>query len=65
MGFVISYNLNNASVITWVLPNLYIIVKSYSKNNNNHSVIFLETYGLLTKYDAPPTPQGTQMWAQV
>jgi hypothetical protein len=31
------------------LPNLYIIVKSYSRNNNNHLVILLKTYGLLTK----------------
>jgi hypothetical protein len=29
--------------------NLYTIVKSYTKNNNNDLVIIPETYGLLTK----------------
>jgi hypothetical protein len=38
VGYVISSTLDNAS--TWVLPCLYITVKSYSKNNNNHLTIF-------------------------
>ncbi len=50
VGFILSDNLDNAFVATWVLPALYTIVKSYLRNNNNHLVIILETYGLLTKY---------------
>jgi hypothetical protein len=49
VGFVIFGSFDNAFVTTWVLPNLYTIVKSYYKNNNNHLAILLETCGLLTK----------------
>ncbi len=49
VGFVLFGNLDNAFVTTWVLPNLYIIVKSYSKNNKNHLAILPKTCGLLTK----------------
>jgi hypothetical protein len=48
-GFVTSGNVNKTYVTTRVLPGLYTIVKSYSRNNNNHLVILLETYGLFTK----------------
>ncbi len=42
-------NLDNAFATTWILPSLYTIMKSYSRNNNNHLVILPKTYGLLTK----------------
>jgi len=49
MGFVIFGSFNNAFAITWILLSLYTIMKSYSKNNNNHLAILFETYGFLTK----------------
>jgi len=49
VGFVLSNNLDNAFVTTCVLHGLYTTVKSYSRNNNNHLVILLQTCGLLTK----------------
>jgi len=50
MGSIIFGSLDNAYATTWDLLGLYITVKSYSRNNNNHLIILFETYGLLTKY---------------
>jgi hypothetical protein len=49
MGSIIFGSLDNAYATTWDLLGLYTTVKSYSRNNNNHLIILLETYGLLTK----------------
>ncbi len=49
VGSIMFSNLDNASATTWVLLGLYTTVKSYSKNNNNHLIILLQTYGMLTK----------------
>ncbi len=49
VGSVICGSLDNESTTTWIPPNLYTIVKSYSKKNNNHQAIFPKTCGLLTK----------------
>jgi hypothetical protein len=48
-GYVILSNLNKTFATTWVLPNLYIVVKSYSRNNNNHLIIIPKTYRWFTK----------------
>jgi hypothetical protein len=45
MGYIISSNLDYASVTTRVFLGLYIIMKSYLKNNNNHAIIFPKTCG--------------------
>ncbi len=49
MGFVVFGSVDNASTTTWILHGLYTIVKSYSKNNNNHLAILPEICGLLTR----------------
>jgi len=51
VGFTIYGSLNSKFATTWIynLLGLYIIVKSYSKNNNNHWAILPITYGLLIK----------------
>ncbi len=49
MGSIIFGGLDNAFAIAGVLHGLYTIMKSYSKNNNNHLAIFPKTCGLLSK----------------
>jgi hypothetical protein len=49
LGFVKPSSLDNASTTKWILPDLYTIIKSYFRNNNNHLNILPKTYGLLTK----------------
>jgi hypothetical protein len=39
MNFVIFGSFDNTFATTWVMPGLYINVKSYYRNNNNHLTI--------------------------
>jgi hypothetical protein len=44
-----SCNLHKAFATTLLLPCLYTTMKSCFRNNSNHLVIFLKTFGLFTK----------------
>jgi hypothetical protein len=50
VGFLVFGSIDNSFATTWVHPNLYNMVKSYSKNKNNHLTIQLETCRLFIKY---------------
>jgi hypothetical protein len=65
VGSIISSSLDNVFATTWVLPGLYTIVKSYSKNNNNHLAILPKTCGYWPNRPLPYDPHKRQTYCLV